>query len=207
MLFNRLFAHLGIKTILFEKIKAAGQSVGQIFLDIRGDGRPVCNDLLGGVFPKLVDYFGVDALSRKLGQLKLAGGRIHKRNGGGSVIFSIKGGKEIIFSFLKQQSFDGGTRGHDPDDTAVDKSLCLGRVLGLLAYSDLIALSHKSCNISLTAMIGHSAHRCFFLLPAGLLGEGQFKLLRDKLGIVEKHFVEVSQSEKENGSGIFFFDF
>ena len=114
--------------------------------------------------------------------------------------------EEVIAALVQHGRLQHGARRHAPDDLALYQPFGLLGVLHLLADGDLIPLCHELGDIALRAVVGHAAHGRALLLSAVAAGERQVQFLRDQLGVLKKHLIEIAQTVHQDIVLVFVFD-
>ncbi|MBQ2279152.1 MAG: 50S ribosome-binding GTPase [Clostridia bacterium] len=97
-------------------------------------------------------------------------------------------------------------RGDDTHHLSADKGLCFCGILGLFADGDLVPLFDQTSDVGFTRMVGNPAHRRAFFLTAVAAGEGQFQFRRNKLRVLEEHFVKVPETVEQDKILVLIFD-
>ena len=113
----------------------------------------------------------------------------------------------VVFVVLKHTALNDGARRDHTDDIPLDKTLCLGRVLHLLADGDLVALGDEPGHIAFVAVEGHAAHGGPLFQPALLAGQRQIQLPRGGQRIIEEHLVKVADAVEQDLVLVLIFDF
>ena len=106
--------------------------------------------------------------------------------GGGSSLNSAPGGVHEI-----------GSGSDDADYFPPDYALGGAGILHLFADSDFVAVFHKTGQITVYCVIGYAAHGSALRKTAAFSGECQFKLPGNSDSVVKKHFVEITETVKE----------
>ena len=133
------------------------------------------------------------------GGIHLPGGDVAQAQAVGRRV-GVDGADVVVFAVLQHGGGDHRPRRHHPDDVPVHQAPGLGRVLGLLADGDFIALGNQSGDVAVGGVVGHPAHRGALIrrlvpVPGG---QSQVQLLGYQLGILVEHLVKVPQPEEQN---------
>ena len=111
----------------------------------------------------------------------------------------------IILVRLEHFTFhDGAGRDHAYDFAFGQAFL---RHRKLLAYGNFIAFFYQLCDIRIDGMKRHAAHGRPLFQAAVFSGEYEIELAARDFGILEKQFVEITQPEKQQASGILLLGF
>ena len=103
---------------------------------------------------------------------------------------------------LDEVRVDGRAGRDDAHDLAADELLRLGRVFGLLADGDAVALAYESRDVVGDGVVRDAAHGdglAALLVPRG---ERDLKLARARDGVLEEQLVEVAEAEEEERAGV-----
>ena len=147
-----------------------------------------------------------DLIRRQLGDVRRTGGNICKAQAG-LFALEVQAGNVVVAVVLQHTALDDRTGGDHPDDIPLDKPLCLGGVLHLLADGHLIALGDQARHIAFVAVEGHAAHGGALGKAALLAGKGKIQLPGRRDGIVEEHLVKIADAVKKNFVLMLVFDF
>ena len=116
-------------------------------------------------------------------------------------------GKDVVRSSILEDIRFNDRSGRDhARDLTFDKSLRERGIGHLLTNCDLIALLDHLLEIGFNRVIGNSAHRRALAETAIAARERQIQFLGRQLCILEKHLVEIAQTEKENRVRVFLLD-
>ena len=164
----------------------------------RGEAAQLIDDMLHPVF------------SSKGRQVGLAGGNVAEGGSGGAGV-DINTADEVAGLVIQAGGVDDGAGRHHPDDVPLDKALCRGRVLHLLADGHLVALGDEPGDVGLAGVVGDAAHGDLLLRRLGVLavvpgGQCQVQFPGRKAGIVVEHLVKIAQPEEQDGIRIVLFD-
>ena len=119
-------------------------------------------------------------------------------------------GEKIIFVRVEGR-ISGGAGGDDTSDFA-SHQFCAHLFLGelgifhLFADGDFETFADEFADVAFGGVVRHSAHgdgNAFFFVAGS---QRDLQLFRGYDRIVEKKFVEVSQTKEQKGCGMFFFD-
>lgn len=115
-------------------------------------------------------------------------------------------GEVIILIRLEELCFEGGAGRNDADDLAFDEFGPGFWFLCLFADRNAEALADQFGDIPGGGMIGNAAHRDWiaFLLMAGC--ESYLHFASADQRIIEEEFIEIAESEEEQGAGMLFLD-
>ena len=111
----------------------------------------------------------------------------------------------IIFRLIQSLSAGNGARRYHPDNLSLYKPFCLFWVFHLLCNGYLKTLLNQTVQIGIHCMIGNSAHGGAFLKATFLSGQRNLQCFGSCQGIIEKHFVKIAQTVKQDTVRIFFF--
>ena len=139
------------------------------------------------------------------GDKQLTGGDIAEHDAGIALV-RVHRADIVVLALVEHTGFHDGTGGDDADDIALDKPLGGFGILGLLADCDLVALLDQSGDVALGGMEGYAAHRRALLLSAVAAREGELQLLGSELGVVEKHLIEIAETEEQDAVLVLLFD-
>ena len=140
------------------------------------------------------------------GGVKCAGGNVAE---GKTEFFAAKQtGVVVVFVFYQHAAFGDGTGGDDAGDVTLHKALGGGGIGHLLANGHLVALLHQTGDVSIYGVVRNTAHGGLFFLGLAAItgGQGQIQFTGRDPRILVKHFVEVTQPEKQNTILIILFD-
>ena len=127
------------------------------------------------------------------GQTEFAGAEVEPGEAGG--FFVGADGGEIIVAVLLQSKIVKGAGAKDTGDFAADE-FAGGDVADLVADGDAFAGFDQFGHVSAGAVAGDAAHG-----GSATFGQGDIEKDGRLAGIVEKHFVKVSEAEEEEGVG------
>ena len=104
--------------------------------------------------------------------------------------------REIVVAATVERTFveDGAGRDH-ARDLAFDNAFGGSRVFHLFTDRDLFARIDQLGNVAFRRMIRESAHR-----DVVALGQSDVENARSVFGIAQKHFIEIAETEKKDGS-------
>ena len=102
----------------------------------------------------------------------------------------------VVTARVEHMIFEHGTRRNHPRDFAPDNPARHGRIFDLVADGHLATGADELGEVGLRRMERNAAHR--HALP---LGERDVENLGRFLRVLEEHFVEIAEPEKENGVG------
>ena len=139
----------------------------------------------------------------KFGGLEFASGEIHDGEadeGGGGILRD--SGKEIVFASVEDGNVGGGAGSDDAGDLAANEFFAGARLLHLLADSDLEAGADEPGDVGVHGVIRNAAHGDRLALFAIARGESDLELARGDHGVFIEKFVEIAETEEEEGVGI-----
>ena len=165
----------------------------------------VAQQLRRGIPGQEVDDIPLQLLALQGVHGHLSGRNVRKAKGN-AVPGSVCSPKKVVGGIVQHTAFDEGTRRHQPDHVPFHQSLGKGRILHLLTDRHLIPQSDQPFDVDLAAVEGHAAHGGTLLQAAVPAGEGQLQQLGYQHSVIEKHFVEISQTEEQNGVAVFLLD-
>ena len=73
------------------------------------------------------------------------------------------------------------------------------RIFQLFAYCHTVPLLYEPVDVIFGRVIRNAAHGGPLFFPCVLTGQSQFQFMRCRNGIIIKHFIEISQPEKQDG--------
>ncbi len=135
------------------------------------------------------------------GDAEFAGGDVEQGHPVATRAGADEGHQVVVLLGLQGFGVDHQPRGDDPHHLPLDDALGLARVLHLLADGHLVAVFHQAVDVGLATVVGDAAQRDFVLRPLVAGGQGDVQHPRGGHGILEEHFVEVPQAEKQDGVG------
>ena len=143
--------------------------------------------------------------------MSLTGGEVAEGRAA-SLTVQINAAEVVAGLIIQTCGIDDSAGGHHPDNIPLHQPLGGGGVLHLLADGHLVALGNQPGDVGLAGVIGDAAHGHPLFLRLGVLavipgGQGQIQFFGGKLCIVGEHFIEVPQTEKQNGIRIVLLDF
>ena len=147
------------------------------------------------------------ARAGEFGGLEFAGGEIDEGEAdglGGGVLGD--GGEEIIFAGVEDGDVGGGARGDDAGDFAADEFFAGAGLFHLFADGDFEAGADEAGDVAVGGVIGNAAHGdglAFFAIAGG---EGDLEFAGGDDGVFVEEFVEVAETEEEEGVGVARFD-
>ena len=123
------------------------------------------------------------------------------------VIFHKNACDIVVCAFFKHCVFNNGSGSDDTDYVAFYKAFCKRGIFHLFTDCYFIAFFYKTGNIRFVTVIRNSTHWRSFFLTAISSGKGKLQFFGSDFCIVKKHFVKVTEPEKQYGVFVILFYF
>ena len=140
----------------------------------------------------------------KLGRAKFAGRKIQRRKP--HAIAALRHRRQKIIFFRAKRRIRRRPRRDDPRHFPPHQLLGQPGIFHLLADGDFESLADELRDVSFSRMKRHAAHgngHAFFLVAGG---QCDLQFARRDNRVVKEKLVKIAQTEKQQGSGMVFFD-
>ena len=104
----------------------------------------------------------------------------------------------IVLGLVQRHSIHIGARCYDTGHGTLYHALGFFWILDLFADSHFITSLYQACQIGLCCVIWHATHGSTFLKPTTFSGQSQFQFLGYDLSILKEHFIEITQTIKQD---------
>ena len=120
---------------------------------------------------------------------------------------AVNGCNVVVLVILQHALLNDRAGSDNADDIAFDKAFGGGGIFHLLTDGNFVPFFNQPRHVRLIGMERHAAHRRALLLSAVTPRERELEFLGREDGVVKKHFIEISETEKQNLVRMLFFHF